>query len=125
MNTSDPSSGATGAIPVEQAPFVAAVSFWDEGASLHLTDAGMKYGGTDEGALRLAAFVRSIDGWRGRRDEADVAQEIKAHCVAWRWLPPLRGRANPIDLEFDMDWPQNLVLSTTSVLRRCLRRRRG
>ena len=111
--------------PPDLAPYVASIAFWDEGASLALTAKGLAFGGSDEGARRLAAFVRSVAGWKGQRPEDDVAQEIKAHCVAWRLLPPLRGRANPIDLEFYMDWPQNLILSTTSVLRRCLWPRRA
>ena len=106
-------------------PYVVSASFWDEGASIDLTPSGLSFGSTNEGARRLASFVLGLEGWRGKRNVGDVAQEIKAHCVAWRLLPPLRGRANPIDLEFYMDWPQNLILSTTSVLRRCLWPRRA
>jgi hypothetical protein len=80
------------------------------------------YGRTDTGAEALAHITRTLDGWTGSRGQSDIAREIKAHCIAWRWIPPLRGRANPVDLEFDVPWPQNLLLTAASVLRRALRR---
>ena len=111
-----------GAVPEALQRYVALVSYWSGGASLELTSAGIDYAQKDDGAHELARLALALPGWKGHRDEPDVASEIRAHCIAWRWLPPLRGHANPIDLEFYMPWPQNLVLSLWSVIRRCLRK---
>ena len=112
-------------VPDEARRYVASVSLWQEGATLDLTPEGLAFGRTNAGAEALAGITRTLDGWSGTRTQSDLAREIKDHCVAWRWLPPLRGRANPIDLEFYMPWPQNLLLSMLSVLRRCLGRVRA
>ena len=111
-----------GTVPEALQRYVALVSYWSGGASLELTSAGIDYAQKDYGAYELARLALKLPGWKGHRDEPDVASEIKAHCIAWRWLPPLRGHANPVDLEFYMPWPKNLVLSLWSVVRRCLRK---
>jgi hypothetical protein len=103
--------------------YVESVSYWRDGATLELTAEGMRYGLAHEGARQLGRFAMALEGWDGNRGDGDIAAEIRAHCLAWKWLPPLRGRANPVDLEFHMAWPQNLVFSFWSVIRRCLRRR--
>ncbi len=76
--------------------------------------AGIDYGYTWEGAYNLAlyavtiyyqktgeVFPRSIDGnW-----EDSVESEIWFHCRLWKYCPPLRGRANPVNIGLDDSFP--------------------
>jgi hypothetical protein len=103
--------------------YVASVSYWRGGATVELTPEGIDFGRRDDGAHQLARFTLKLPDWKGHRLEADLASEFKAHCIAWRWLPPLRSHANPVDLEFHVAWPQNLALSLWTMIRRSLRRR--
>lgn len=91
--------------------YVAMTKVNAEVASITLTRGGLAYGSDRSGAHELARYVQSIEGWHGARSEADLASEIRAHCLAWFWLPPLRRHANPIDLEFNGAWPANLLLA--------------
>ncbi len=111
-----------GTVPEAMRRYVASVAYWSGGATIELTREGVEFAREDMGAHELARFALKLPGWKGHRDEPDVAGEIKAHGFAWRWLPPLRSHANPVDLEFYMPWPQNLILSGWTVLRRCLRK---
>ena len=109
-----------GTVPEAMLRYVASVAYWSGGATVELTPEGIAFAREDTGAHELARFVLKLPDWRGHRTEADVASEFKAHSVAWKWLPPLRSHANPVDLEYHMRWPQNLVLSFWTVVRRCL-----
>src|SRR4051794_22327086 len=94
---------------MEQQGYVAATSFSADGVAITLTPVGLAHGRLRAGACELARQVRSLHNWRGTRSEANVASEIRAHCRAWFWLPFLRKRANPIDLEFYRAWPASLM----------------
>ena len=96
--------------------YVESLEFWDErnhqGISLTLTSEGLDYGRRGSGgASMLARFVMEQPGWRGERTQENVKDEIIAHCVAWRWIVPLRSRANPVDIEFFAPWPLNVFTS--------------
>ena len=100
-----------GHIPESVRRHVQSIDYWRSGASLELTRAGIDFGCSTSGAECLAQVVMTQAEWQGTRAVQDVAREIKAHCVFWVWLPPLRGRANPVDLEFFQSWPRNLLIS--------------
>src|SRR5690606_11747619 len=105
------SETVAGQVPDIHAPYIQSIDYWKNGATMRLSLDGLRLGRTNAGALELSQAVMSQDGWRGNRTTADVAGEIRAHCVAWFWLPPLRSRANPVDLEFFHTWPRNLLVS--------------
>jgi hypothetical protein len=100
---------------------VESVCYRDQAASLTLTRAGIDYClDNPDGASRLARFVMQQPGWQGQRTLDNVRDEIWAHCWTYRasenciWFLRdfcnfLRRHANPIDLEYFVDWPQNLA----------------
>ena len=105
------SETVAGDIPASLASHILAIEYWKNGATLLLSGDGLRLGRTLESALQLSQAVMDQAGWRGDRLPDDVAREVRAHCRAWFWIPPLRSRANPIDLEFFDSWPGNLLVS--------------
>jgi hypothetical protein len=106
------SGTVAGHVPDAYSSYIKVISYWENGASLDLTLDGLKLGrGSQAGAMQLAEVVTAQDTWRGTRSLEDVAHEIRDHCRAWFWLPFLRSRANPVDLEFFDSWPLNLLVS--------------
>ena len=104
------------------ARFVESVSFEHEsehaGANVLLSSAGLELGNDrDAGAWALAGWLMQQEAWRGNRSRHNVSEEIWAHCVAWRRLPALRGRANPVNIEFYSTWPRSLLSVAISRVR--------
>lgn len=96
------------------------------GAIIMLTPAGLQLGNDRvAGAWSLAGWLMEQEGWRGERSQQNVSEEIWAHCVAWLKVPALRGRANPVNIEFYSPWPRNLVSVAVAHARRAIRSRVG
>lgn len=106
------SETVAGHVPEGFSAYIKAIDYWKNGASLELTRDGLNFGRESlVGALQLAEVVTTQDGWRGNRSLHNMALEIRDHCRAWFWIPLLRSRANPVDLEFFDSWPGSLLIA--------------
>ncbi len=111
MNDSD----ADQPVPEAMRQYVVSLGMTGEGtggaAHLLLTRSGIELGRQRSGSHSLAQLVLGYARWHGTRSEANIASEIRGHCLTWRLAPPLRSAADPVDLEFTQPWPLNLVVS--------------
>jgi hypothetical protein len=109
--------------PPDLQPYIEYVTFSLDtsgaaGASMRLTDAGVKYA-RGEGARRLAAWLVLQPQWQGKRTLANVAAEISQHARFAYW-PLISNRANPVDLEYFQPWPLRLLLTVPNRIRAML-----
>jgi len=83
---------------------------YNDGVELKLTEPdGINFGKSQNGANLLAYWEVHQPEWKGSRSQANVASEIKWHCQAWGWIPWLRSRLNPVNIEYFQNWPQSAI----------------